>query len=100
MVKEIINSCLCNPIIDTGELYYTYIFTHQALEILSPLFHHLLIFRVIGEKEGYLLSGPFENGLFKAHKLAEVQVKLVDGENKPLQVIDCYGIDSFELDSR
>ncbi len=42
--------------------------------------------RVIGEKEGYLLSGPFENGVFKAHKLAEVQVKLTDDEDKPLQV--------------
>lgn len=45
-----------------------------------------LLRRVIGEKEGYLLTGPFDNGLFKAHKLAEIQVKLVDEENKPLQV--------------
>lgn len=41
---------------------------------------------MIGEKEGYILTGPLENGVFKAHKLAEVQVTLVDDENKPLQV--------------
>ena len=43
-------------------------------------------FRVIGEKEGYILTGPLENGVFKAHKLADVQVTLVDDDNKPLQV--------------
>lgn len=50
--------------------------------------HHLCgsFFRVIGEKEGYILSGPFENGLFQAHKLAEIQVSLIDDDGKPLQV--------------
>lgn len=72
---------------ETLTVYINSIFYFECTYI-EIMHHHLCgsFFRVIGEKEGYILSGPFENGLFQAHKLAEIQVSLIEDDGKPLQV--------------
>lgn len=43
-------------------------------------------FRIVAEKESYILTGPDENGIIKSHKLAEINVKVVDNATgEPLQ---------------
>ncbi|KAK6618013.1 hypothetical protein RUM44_002455 [Polyplax serrata] len=43
-------------------------------------------FEITAEKESYVLTGPDKNGVFKAHKLAEINVKVIDSATKePLQ---------------
>lgn len=39
--------------------------------------------------EGYVITGPNENGVFSAHKLAEIDVEVFDElDKKALQVIN------------
>lgn len=50
-----------------------------------------IAFRVKAEKEGFVLTGPDENGNFNAQKLAEVIVEVLDkADGKSLQVSYLY----------
>ncbi|XP_065202501.1 BOS complex subunit NOMO3 [Planococcus citri] len=72
-------------ILDESDEIIVSMFTDQEGKYKFMPLHSDHRYRVIGEKEGYILTGPLENGVFKAHKLADVQVTLVDDDNKPLQ---------------
>lgn len=46
-----------------------------------------IVYQVAAQRERYVLVGPDLNGNFKAHKLAEVTVEVVDyNDQSPLQV--------------
>lgn len=63
----------------TGLTRFNFIFNSTFLK-------HLIIFRIIAEKESYVLTGPDGKGFFKAHKLAEINVTVTDNSTKePLQ---------------
>ncbi|XP_049779932.1 nodal modulator 3 [Schistocerca cancellata] len=62
-----------------------------------------LKYRVSAEKEGYVLSGPDAKTTFKAHKLAEIVVEVIDkADGKPLQgvLLSLSGGESFRRNSQ
>ena len=55
-------------------------------EMKRKFFFFFSNFRVTAQKDSYVLTGPDKNGVFKAHKLAEIHVRVVDNAtNEPLQ---------------
>lgn len=49
------------------------------------------VYKVSAEKKSYTFTGPDSNGIFKAHKLAEIIISVVDDvDHSPLQVRNIY----------
>lgn len=66
--------------------YQRFLFHSFDTYIISDFFFFLFI-SVTAEKEGFVITGPDSNGVFVAHKLAEIIVQVSDqADNVSLQV--------------
>lgn len=67
--------------------FFQKIFIFSFFKIHTFLNYSFFLVSVIAQKEGFVITGPDSNGVFTAHKLAEIIVQVSDqADNISLQV--------------